>query len=222
MKSFRGEEVGEVGALYPELNVYYAANRYAGLELIVKQPRKEDSGRLRVAWKDASEKSMIQYRRRYVPPSLYDPKFRCSLPLYHGAVPGWLPTVMMVDGKDVDGKGYNGKIVGFGDIVFQFGHDLKQYQIGDEEIGASGNLCILDKHQGLGIGTWYGEISSFIAASFGANWMIGMVQRDGGFLNSRLNQGFVKVGTRGNYTIIKKRLISSGELAPSERVVNKP
>ena len=208
-----------MGALYPELNVYYAVNRYANLELIVKQPRKEDSGRLRVAWKDASEKSMVQYRRRYVSPNLYDPKFRCSLPLYHGAVPGWLPTIMTADDKIVDNKMVGGKIVGFGDIMFQFGRDLKQYQIGDEEIAASGNLCILDKYQGLGIGTWYGEISSFIAASFGANWMIGMVQREGGFLNSRLNQGFVKVGNVGKYTTIKKRLIVPEKLISSERLI---
>ena len=201
MKSFKGQKPTEVGILNPSLNVFYASG--PALTLIVKQPREGDSGKLRTAWRHISEDSMRNYRRKHAIPDLYDPKYRCSRPLYSGTVPGWMPTIMVAGGK----------IVGVGDLMFVRGSQVdRHYQIPPDDAVASGNLCVLDKYQGIGVGSWYGEVSSYAAAHFGANWIVGYASTSGGFIDSRLNQGFEEMGTIGGYAFIRKPLVKQSTI----------
>jgi len=194
MRNIRGLIVEEVGVKDEKLNIFYGKS--GDFEFVVRQPRKADSSEHRKSWKELSPYSLQRYKRKYVDPVIYDPKYRCNLPLYRGEVPGFLPLIMVVDGR----------IVGFADQMFKKGSEFFYHKIGEGEIGCSNALCIPDKYQGLGIGTFFAPISEYIASYFKADWILGNSPHKKGMVNIRARDGWETVGQLGGNAIIRKKL----------------
>ena len=196
VQNLRGLEVEETGCSDPVLNVFYG--KTGDFVFCGRQPRKLDSSAHRLAWRGLSDRTFDQYRRAYVEPHYYDSKYRCGYPLYRGEVPGWVPLIMEGDGK----------IVGFSDMFFKYGSEYQSHQIADNEIGCSMNLCVIDRYQGLGVGSYYANISVCIAKHFGADWALGSTKIDQGMYHIRIRDDWETVAkTRDGYAIIRKRLI---------------
>lgn len=177
------------------LNVFKAET--GDFAFFVRQPRRKDSSRHRKAWKQLSRRTLRRYmRQQYVDSEIYDSKWRCRQPLYRGEAPGFLPLIMVIDGR----------IVGFGDMMFRYGTEFNFHQLEGAEVGCSMNLCVVDKYQGLGIGSYYGCISVFIAKHFGADYALGYTPIKHGMFNIRMKEGWEYLKNRGGYAVIRKRL----------------
>lgn len=68
------------------------------------------------------------------------------------------------------------------------------------------NLCVIDKYQGLGIGSYYANISMFIAKHFGADYALGFTPIEKGMFNIRMKDRWEFLGRYGDHAIIRKRL----------------
>lgn len=177
------------------LNVFEA--KTGDFAFVTRQPRKSDSSNHRKAWKQLSRRTLRRYmRQQYVDGEIYDSKWRCKQPLYRSEVPGFLPLIMEIDGR----------IVGFGDMMFRFGTEFNFHQLKDDEVGCSMNLCVIDKYQELGIGSYYGYISMFIAKHHGADYALGYTPIEKGMFNIRVKEGWEYLEKRGDYAVIRKRL----------------
>ena len=195
MKNIRNLVPDTVTVNDSALNIFAA--RTDDFMFTVRQPRKRDSSEHRKAWKGLSNYTLRRYmRQQYVGSEIYDSKWRCRQPLYRGEVPGFLPLIMEVDDR----------IVGFGDMMFRRGKELYYHGLEDDEVGCSMNLCVLDKYQGLGIGSYYGHISVYIAKHFGADYALGYTPTKKGMFNIRMKNGWEFMGNRGGNAIIRKRL----------------
>lgn len=197
MKNFKDYPPRFVDIIDADLNIYRVWNE--DNLLIVRQPRRNDSTKYRVAWKDLSQESLHLYKRANIHWDTYEPKKRVVYPIYKGGAPGVLPLVMEVGGK----------IVGFSDIIFDYGKRFTYHQIPENDIGASIALCIIDKYQNLGYGSYFAKASELIARHKGAQWALGYTKVEGGMYNIRLKTGWEMVTTQNGYAIIKKNLIPS-------------
>jgi len=177
------------------LNIYQVSNGDNVME--VRQPRRSDSGKYRIAWRGLSNETILAYKRKYCDWSTYEPKYRVNQPLYHGEIPGFMPIIMEVDGK----------IVGFADLMFNLGKHFPYHKIPESDIGASIALCIIDKYQGLGFGSYFAEASQLIARHKGAQWALGYTKMTGGMYNIRNRQGWETVSTSGGYAVIKMSVV---------------
>lgn len=187
-------EPEEVTCVNPMLNVFKA---YTGdFTFTVKQPRSTDYNDHWRAWRKLSDYTLLRYKRKYVDEKHYDSKYRCNLPIYKGEVPGWLPLVMVIQGN----------IVGFGDMMFKHGTEYMIHDVGDDEVGCSMNLCVLDKYQGMGVGSYYGHLSIFIARFFGADYALGYTPFKKGMFHIRMKDDWEYVERRGDWAVIQKRL----------------
>ena len=184
----------EAGILDEKTNRFYGKG--VGVLFEVRQPRKKDEREHRRLWKKLSPYTFNRYRRYYVDQQIYDPKYRCRLPLYRGEIPGFVPFIMVIDDK----------IVGFSDMMFKYGRDLWLHKLEDDEVGCSMNLCVLDRYQGLGIGSFYANISVFIAKHFGADYALGYTPTEKGMMNIRLKDGWEYMGVHRKHAVIRKRL----------------
>ena len=194
MKSLRGVPVEETGILDYDRNVFFGRSGKFLFE--ARQPRKGDSTKHRKAWKNVSQDTQKQYRRLTEDPIIYDSKWRCRQPLYKGAIPGFIPLIMVVDDK----------IVGFADMMFKYGTEYKFHNLVDDEVGCSMNLCVLDKYQGMGYGSFYSHISVLIAKHFKADYALGYTRFKKGMYHIRQKQGWELVSRQGEYAIIRKKL----------------
>ena len=182
MRSIKGITPSLVVCANPSPNLFVA--RFDKVEVQLRQPRRKDSGRCRLAWADLSEKSKRRYRRANVDKQLYDMKYRCQLPLYRGWVPGWLPLIMETDNT----------IVAFVDIMFKTGDsEFKKFLIKPEETGMACSIGVLDKYQGLGFGTAYSFLTDEIGRHFGINWILGSTYAQGGMRNIRIADNWEKI-----------------------------
>lgn len=201
MKSFKGLKPEVVECVDSKLNAF--SGRSGDRELVVRQPRERDSGKLRLAWKSLSPKTIIQYKRKQLEDTdLYDMKWRCRQPLYTGTIPGLVTFIMIAEEK----------IVGLADFMIRFGADFPRHQIPLDEVGCSMNLCVLDQYQGLGIGGFYSAMNEAMAKHYGAQWMIGNCRMDEAMYHLRTAQGWETVSTgrsgpkEPSYAVIKKRI----------------
>jgi len=194
VRNLRGLTVEEVGVLDRERNRFFG--RSGDFIFEARQPRKKDSTDHRKVWKKLSPYTKERYRRLYEDPSIYDPKWRCRLPLYRGAIPGFIPLIMVVDDK----------IVGVADMMFKYGTDYKLHNIADDEVGCSMNLCVLDSLQGMGYGSFYGHISVFIAKHFRADWALGNTPYKKGMYHTRMRTGWEHIGRYRDNALIRLKL----------------
>lgn len=194
MRNIKDLEVEEAGVLDDNLNRFYGKSGDFMFE--VRQPRKDDSSQHRKTWSKLSRRTIREYMRLYEDPIIYDSKWRCKQPLYHGEIPGFIPLIMVVDGR----------IVGFADQMFKYGDKFMLHGLEKDEVGCSMNLCVVDKYQGLGYGSFYSHISVFIAKYFKADYALGYTRVKKGMYGIRVKQGWETMGRRGNYVVIRKRL----------------
>lgn len=194
MRNLRGIVPKFVICANPPLNLFVA--RFDKTDVILRQPRKKDSGRSRLAWAELSEESKRRYRRRNVDKQLYDMNYRCKLPLYRGEIPGWMPLIMEVDDT----------IVAFVDIVFKFGVDFQKFLVNPEEKCISCSIGVLDKYQGLGFGTAYSYLTDEIGRTFNADWILGTTYLSGGMRNVRIKDGWEKIREYNGMIDHRKRL----------------
>lgn len=194
MRSLRDLTPDTITCTDSNLNIFKATTR--DLTFTVRQPRKHHTRAHKQAWRKLSQDTVQHYKRKYEPDKLYDSKYRCNLPPYRGEVPGWIPLIMLLDGE----------IVGFGDMFFKYGEEYLVHRLEDDEVGCSMSLCVLDKYQGMGVGSYYSYLSVFIARHFKADWALGYTQYHGGMFNIRMREGWEHVGRRGGWAVIQKRL----------------
>jgi len=195
MRSFKGLLPRCIEIRDADLNIYQVRNE--GNLMIVRQPRRSDSGRYRLAWREVSDETKRLYKRANVNWDNYEPKYRVNLPLYRGGVPGVIFLIMEVGGK----------IVGFADLMFNLGKHFPYHKIPESDIGASIALCIIDKYQGLGFGSYFAEASQLIARHKGAQWTLGYTKMTNGMYNIRNRQGWETVSTSGGYAVIKMSVV---------------
>lgn len=181
MKSIKGITPSLVLCANPNLNIFVA--RFNKTEVQLRQPRRNDSGRQRLAWGQLSDNSKKRYRRANVDKQLYDMNYRAKLPLYRGEVPGWMPMIMEVDST----------IVAFVDIMFKYGVDFKKFLIKPEEKGMACSIGVLDKYQGLGLGTAYSYLTDEIGRHYGIDWILGDTFLNNGMRNIRITDGWEKI-----------------------------
>lgn len=199
MKTIKGLTVDEIVVVDKVRNIFEGRNHDTGFVFTVRQPNKLDTRNHKKAWRRLSLDTLRLYVRQYCPKKFYDSKYRCTRPRFRGGVgeeDGFLPLIMEIDDK----------IVGFGDFMFMKGTHYKTHDIPDEDVGCSMNLCVIDKYHGLGIGTYYSFISTYIAKYFKADWTVGFTLRQGGMVNIRARQGWETVKLYGKYAAIRKRL----------------
>jgi len=183
MRSLRGTRVVFTDCVNPNLNIF--VSRFDETDVILRQPRRKDSGRMRLAWGQLSDSSKKRYRRANVDQQLYDMNYRAKLPLYRGEVPGWLPLIMEVDDT----------IVAFVDIFFKYGVDFKKFLIEPEEKAMAASIGVLDKYQGLGFGTAYSYLTDEIGRAFEIDWILGTTYVQGGMRNIRIKDGWEAIRT---------------------------
>ena len=197
MRSIKGITPSLVLCANPSLNIFVA--RFNDVEVQLRQPRKKDSGRCRLAWAELSENSKKRYKRANVDKQLYDMKYRCSLPLYRGEVPSWMPMIMEVGDT----------IVAFIDIFFKYGSsEFKKYLIKPEEKAMNASIGVIDKYQGLGFGGAYSYLTDEVGRHFNMDWILGDTYVKGGMRNIRI---------RDNWEAIRTYTASSGDLMISHR-----
>jgi hypothetical protein len=194
MKSIKGITPSFTTCVNPSLNIF--VSRFGKTEVQLRQPRRKDSGRSRLAWADLSEKSKRRYRRANVDPQLYDMKWRCNLPLYRGAVPGWLPLVMEVDST----------IVGFVDIMFKYGIDFQKFNILPTEKACAASIGILDRYQGLGFGMAFSYLSDEIGRHFNMDFICGTTFIKDGMYHTRIRDNWEVIREYNGMVDHRKRL----------------
>lgn len=178
MKSIRGIIPEFTICANPSLNIF--VSRFNKNDVFLRQPRRNDSGRSRLAWNDLSEESKHRYRRLNVDKKIYDMNYRAKLPLYRGEVPGFLPLIMEVDNT----------IVGFVDIMFKMGIEFQKFNILPTEKACAASIGILDKYQGLGFGTAFSYLTDEIGRTFNCDWILGDTFSKGGMCNIRAKDGW--------------------------------
>lgn len=200
MRSLKGLTVDEIACVDKARNIYEGRNHETDFTFTVRQPNKLDTRKHKKAWNMLSPESVKLYTRQYGPEKYYDSKYRCTRPKYQGGTgweDGFFPVVMEVEGK----------IVGFGDMMFMYGDSYLNHDIPPGDIGCSMNLCVVDKYHGLGVGTYYSYISTYIAKHLGAQWALGFTKLNGAMWHMRQRQGWELVKVyHGVDAVIRKRL----------------
>ena len=197
MRTLKGLTVDEIACVDKNLNIFEGRNHAENFTFTVKQPGRLDLREHKKAWKRLSPETIKLYTRQYGPEKYYDSKYRCTQPKFQPGDEGFVPLIMVIDGK----------IVGFGDFMIQYGDNYQLHDIPHEDKGASMNLCVLDKYHGLGIGTFYSFMSVYIAKYFEADWALGFTPFTGAMYKMRMQQGWDVVKAYGSgYAVIRKRL----------------
>lgn len=196
MKNLRGLIPEFTICANPPLNLF--VSRVDGTDVIMRQPRRKDSGKQRTAWADLSEASKKRYRRANVSKDLYDMNYRAKLPLYKGEVPGWMPMIMEVDDN----------IVAFVDIMFMYGTGFQKFLIRLDEKGMACSIGVIDRYQGLGLGTMYSYLTDCIGRHFKIDWILG---------DTYLNNGMRNIRIKDDWQLIRTYRASSGEIMVSHK-----
>lgn len=125
-------------------------------------------------------------------------KTRCKIDLYKGECPGFLPLVIELGGD----------IVGFSDIFFNTGEYFKRFNVEPEARCCNGSIIVLDKYQGLGIGTAYSSTSNAIGRHYGCQYILGRTFSSDGMRGIRAKEDppWEIVWTDGKVIDHKKRL----------------
>ena len=198
MRSLKGQKITESGCSDPRLNVFYT--EYGdGSRVVFRQPRKGDSGRQRVAWRELGEQGRMRYVRANVDQNLYDMNTRCRMPLYRGECPGVMPLTIEFDGR----------AVGFSDLFFNTGEYFKRFGVEPEAKCCNGSIAALDKYKGIGVGTAYAATSNYIGKHFGCQYMLGRTRVKDGMRSIRAKEDppWVVVGSDGVWVDHVKSLI---------------
>lgn len=188
MRTLRGTTIIRQEVTDSILNIY-TAYLDDGRKVVVRQPRRGDTGKLKLAWRNIGEVYRKRYRRAHVDQSLYDMKKRCRFPLYDGVFPGILPLVIEVDGD----------IVGFMDIFFKWGRYFPRFNVEEDSKCANGSIVALDKYHGLGIGILYSEMSNYIARHYGCKYILGRTLLRGGMRGIRSHDDWKIIATDGKW-----------------------
>ena len=197
MKSLRGLTIVGAGCLDKRLNIFFT-DYDDGTRIVFRQPRKLDSGKMRVGRRKISDYNWGRYRRRYVDQSIYDINARCRMPLYKGEVPGILPLSIELDDD----------MIGFSDMFFNTGEYFSRYKVEPEARCCNGSVVALDKYSGLGIGTAYASTSNAIGRHFGCQYILGQTYQKDGMRSIRAKEDppWEIVRTDGKLVDHKKRL----------------
>jgi len=196
MKSLRGLTVVGAGCQDKRLNIFYT-DYDGGARIVFRQPRKLDSGKMRISRRKISDDNWERYRRRNVNQSIYDMKSRCRMPLYKGEIPGILPLIIEL----------NDDVVGFSDIFFNTGEYFSRYKVEPEARCCNGSIVALDKYRGLGIGTAYASTSNAIGRHYGCAYILGTTYLKDGMYQIRQKDGWETIQKYTNGTVDhKKRL----------------
>ncbi len=196
MRTLRGTKIIESGCLDPDRNIFYSEID-DGRMFVLRQPRKGDSRKQRLAWNQISYKNRERYRRVNVEEQwLYTVNQRCRRPLYRGEVPGVLPLTVEVDGE----------VVGFCDAFFRMGTEFKRYLVEPSDLCANFSIIALDKLHGMGIGTLFAYTSTAIARHYGCQYVLGQTYLSGGMYKIRKREGWEVVSTDGKIVVHKMRL----------------
>lgn len=195
MRTLKGTAPETITCIDHIRNVFEA--KTGDFTMIARQPRRADTRNHKKAWNQLSSYTLGHYKRRTLGDWFYDSKMRCSLPLYRGEVPGFVPLIIEIDDR----------IVGFGDMMFMMGDHFLRHGVPSDKVGASNSLCVLDKYHGLGIASYYSGVTTFIAEALGADYAIGFTRTKGGMYNIRMREGWETVEILNNgYAVIKLRL----------------
>ena len=193
MRTLRGTKIVESGCLDADLNIFYSLSD-DGRKYVLRQPRKGDAGKQRKAWKQLSDRSKERYVRANIEEQwLYTVNQRCRRPLYRGEVPGVLPLTVEVDGE----------VVGFCDGFFRYGVDFSRYEVGETDLCGNFSLGVLDKFQGMGIGTYYSTLTHHISRHFGCKWELGQTYIKGGLYHIRMRDGWEVVSKTKDFVVFK-------------------
>ena len=177
MRNLRGLPITRSGCKDPKLNIFYSL--VDGTEFIMRQPRKDDRGKQKLAWREMSENTKTRYRRVNVDKKIYDMNYRCKMPLYRGEIPGLMPLSMEVEDK----------VVGFADIIFKYGTEFQKFNIQPTEKACNASLGVIDKYQGMGIGTLYAATTNAIGRHYGMDYILGTTFQRDGMYNIRVRDG---------------------------------
>jgi len=193
-------EVEIVGCVDEKLNIFQA--KRGGTTLTARQPRRKDLSGVRKALKKVSERNW----RRFVTLVELDnrnwSKYLCKQPLFRHGMLGKMPLIMEI----------NGRIVGFGGMLFQPGKTFTMHDIPDPDaLCVYPTLLVIDEYQGRGIGTLFAYLTQFIAAHFKAEWMIGNTYVEGGTYHMRQKMNWEMLGILtgqpgGAMILMRKRL----------------
>jgi GNAT superfamily N-acetyltransferase len=179
MNNLRGVIPEFVECVNPNLNIFCA--RAGTQDVLMRQPRRNDMGKQRVAFRDVSKDAWGRYKRRNVSPELYDLNYRCKLPLYRGEVPGWLPLIMEVDKE----------IVAFADMFFKSGDsEFRKYGIAVGDVACNGSIVVIDRYQGQGLGTYYSYLTDCIGKYFKMDFILGTTFQKDGMYHIRVKDGW--------------------------------
>lgn len=194
MRNIKGLKIDDIVCISPSNNIFSAIG--GDVEFVVRQPRRTHIKAHRRAWVKLTDYTKRRYRRRTALAGYYSSRSIGKLPIYRGQVPGGVHLMMIIDDE----------IVGFADMLFKRGDKFQLYDIPYDDVGCSMNLCVVDKYQGLGIGTAYGYISVFIAKHFGADWTLGNTSPNKGMTNVASRRDWETLGQLpdGNIVIRKK------------------
>jgi len=194
VKNIKGISPSLVTIANDSLNIFVA--RFNDTDVFLRQPRRNDIGKQKLAWRDVSEESRKRYRRLNADPNIYDMGYRSKLPLYRGEVPGFMPLVLEADDR----------IVGFVDAYFKYGKELPRYNILPEEKAISCSVCVLDKYQGMGYGEAYSYLSDEVGRYFKMDWIVGVAYLKGGTHHIRARHGWETIRKYGQLADHRKRL----------------
>ena len=194
-RTLRGTTITESGCLDPNLNIFYSKSS-DGRTYTMRQPRKQDAGAHRKAWRKVNPTNKHRFKRTTHPPWLYDINQRSRQPLYRGEVPGEMPLIVELEGK----------VVGFSDAFFRDGAHFSRYEVPPEDVCTNMYLTTLDGLQGMGIGTYYAKTSNAIARHFGCQWILGETYKDGGLHRIRMKDGWETLSVSNKFALHRKRL----------------
>jgi len=161
MRSFRGFKPDFTMLANPNQNIW--VSRVDGVDIIFRQPRRNDSSRSRIAYRGFTEQTLRKFRRKFIDHDYYDPNRRCKFPLYHGEFPGHLPLIMEVENE----------IVAFGEAIFRMGVDFPRFNVGSEDRCVTCGIAVIDKFQGMGLGRIYSPLTDCIGRTFNCDWILG-------------------------------------------------
>lgn len=191
-----GTKIIKSGCLDSEKNIFFSECSDGRL-FILRQPRKGDSRKQRLAWKQISYKNKERYRRVNIEERwLYAVNQRCRRPLYRGEVPGILPLTVEVGDE----------VVGFCDGFFRMGTEFKRYLVESSDLCANFSIIALDKLHGRGIGSYFAATSTTIARHYGCQFILGQTYLSGGMYKIRKREGWSVISINDDIVTHRMRL----------------
>lgn len=160
---------------------YIFAGRCGDVEMIVRQPEPEDLNAVKAAEHQCSKRTINRFMMMGMSPKRRgDPPTICHYPPH---IPGSLGHLFLTMWVGME-------VVGFGRHFYHYGRDLSIYQTPPDDLVCEGSLCIIDPHQGKGLGSIYAQVNKLVCKAMGAKWLVGTTYTKRGFMRIRHRDGF--------------------------------